>query len=671
MNVSELARRLRTTPDELRQKLPELGFAVGAKAIKVDDRLVNKIMAKWSEMTRTSRLREKYVRDQAVREAAVAKVKSVTLPAVIPVRDFATKLSLPVSMVLGELMKNGILTSLNERIDYSTASIIAEDLGFNVSAEEGPAADEVVEDPASTTIEQKLKDIREGEKDEDLQPRPPVVVVMGHVDHGKTSLLDAIRATNVVKKESGGITQHIGAYQAEKKGRKITFIDTPGHEAFTVMRSRGARVADVAVLVVAADDGVQPQTVEVIKIIEAAKLPVVVAINKIDKPDIDLQHVKTQLSEKKLIPEEWGGTTPMVGVSAKTGQGLDDLLDVILLAADIEPERLRANPNRRAVGTVIESRISKGEGPVATMLVQAGTLKPNDSLAVRDELYGRVRAMKDWNGLAVRMATPGMPVRILGLKVPAQVGDIVEVPADPSALKQVQKRYAADTQAVPVVASRPADTESGVEKKFLNVVVKTDVLGSLEAIVGTLEKFDGGEVAVKVIAKGLGNVTDGDVSRAEASSGLILAFNVMATREAELLARDKHVEIGHFKVIYALFDEVKKRLQALLPAEVIVTQLGKLEVLATFKSDKTGHVVGGRVLDGHVRKNANMVIFRGDSPVGEGTVVAVQSGKSEIGEARMGQECGVKVVTRNAPQVGDVLQVFTEEKKERKLVLPV
>ncbi len=668
MNVSELARRLRTTPDELRAKLPELGFAVGAKAIKIDDRLVNKITTKWGEMRRTDRLREKYVHDLAVREAAVAKVKSVSLPPVVPIRDFAAKLSLPVSMVLGELLKNGILTSLNERIDFSTASIIAEDLGFSVTPEDEKSSEPALEE--TVTIEQRLKEMRAGESDEDLVVRPPVVVVMGHVDHGKTMLLDTIRSTNVVKKEAGGITQHIGAYQAEKKGRKITFIDTPGHEAFTVMRSRGARVADVAVLVVAADDGVQPQTVEVIKIIQAAKLPVVVAINKVDKPDIDIQKLKTQLSEKGLIPEDWGGTTPMVEVSAKTGLGIDGLLDTILLVADLDEEKLRANPKRRAIGTVIESNINKGEGPVATLLVQAGTLHPNESLAIRDELYGRVRAMKDWNGAAMREAGPGVPVRVLGLKVPAQVGDIIEVPENPSELKMVEKRYSAETQAAPSLAPKQAEA-ANADKKFVNLVIKADVLGSLEAIVGTLEKFDTPEVGVAVVGRGLGNVTDGDIARAEATGGMIMAFNVIATREAEYLAREKRIEIGFYKVVYALFDEVKKRLQAAVPAEVIVTKLGKLEVLATFRSDKTGHVVGGRVIEGHIAKGANVVVYRNGAPVGEGSISNLQAGKTEVNETRLGQECGLKVVSRNAPQVGDILDVFTEDRKVKKLEFSV
>ena len=504
MNISELARRLRCHPDELREKLPMLGFDVGRRAIKIDDRLVDKIIVKWNEMSKLARLKDKYQQEKKIVEEATARVKEVALPKVITVRDFAAKLSLPLNLVIGELMKNGILASVNERIDYTTASIVSEDLGFNVTAEAETGA---AEKAASMSADELKKALGE-EAEKDLQPRPPVVVVMGHVDHGKTMLLDAIRKTHVMKTEAGGITQHIGAYQVEKKGRRITFIDTPGHEAFTVMRSRGARVADIAILVVAADDGVQPQTIEVIKIIEAAKLPIIVALNKMDKPEADPQRVKTQLSEHGLIPEEWGGKTVIVPVSAKGGTGIDGLLDVILLVAEMEKDRIRANPDRHAVGTVIESHIDKGEGPVATVMVQAGTLRRNDILSVGGGIYGRVRAMRDWNNAALETVPPGTPAKILGFKASPQVGDIVEVPAVGADLKRVKKGYTAEKQPMSV---KPKEEEQGGNKIYQNVVLKTDVLGSLEAITGTLEKLQTSEVGVAVVSRGLGNITDTDV----------------------------------------------------------------------------------------------------------------------------------------------------------------
>jgi len=667
MNISELARRLRANPDELREKLPQLGFDVGLRAIKVDDRLVNKIMEKWSEMKKTERLKVKYQREEKLREAAVAQTKEVELPALVSVRDFAAKLSLPLNMVIGELMKNGILASVNERIDFTTASVVAEDLGFKVTQE----ADDKSSEGGMSADE--LKTMLGAEEAHLLKPRPPVVVVMGHVDHGKTSLLDAIRSETVAKGEAGGITQHIGAYQVVRKDRKITFIDTPGHEAFTVMRSRGARVADIAILVVAADDGVQPQTAEVIKIIDAAKLPYVVALNKMDKSSVDAKtilHVKTQLSEKGIIPEDFGGTAVLVPVSAKTGMGLEQLLDMVLLTADIDPERVKANPDRKAVGTVIESHVDKGEGPVATLLVQSGTLRRNDHLAINDQLYGRVRAMKDWNGKLVEKAEPGMPVKIIGFKVSPQVGDIAQVPENADSMKKVDKQYTVEKQSTVVAATSTTNEEDGTDRKFLNIMLKADSLGSLEAVVGSIEKFNTPEVGIKFVGRGLGNVSESDVTRAETTGGIVLAFNVKSTREADLLARDKKVDIKVSKIIYELFDEVKVRMQALVPAEIIRTDIGKLEVLAVFRSDKNGQVIGGRCIDGHIEKGAHAVMYRGEEPVDDGKVLKLQSGKQEVKEIRMGQECGVQFSARRPALVGDVVHFFTEERKEKKLVFP-
>jgi len=661
MNISELARRLRTNPDELREKLPALGFDVGSRAIKVDDRLVGKIMARWNEMKKKERLRAKYKREEKIKEEAVARVKKVKLPKAISVRDFAQLLGLPINIVIAELMNNGILASVNERIDFDTASIIADDLGYEVVAKEDDGSEDVTDQEIKAII-------GEGDK-ERLEARPPVVVVMGHVDHGKTALLDAIRKTSVAAQEAGGITQHIGAYQVNKKDRDITFLDTPGHEAFTVMRSRGAKVADVAILVVAADDGVQPQTLEVIKIVQAAKLPLVVALNKIDKPDIDLQKVKTELSKHDLIPEDWGGKTVMVPVSAKTGQGIDELLDMILLVADLDKDRIRADRSRRAVGTIIESHVDKGEGPVATVLVQTGTLRLNDELAVRSQSYGRVRAMKNWHGQAIDQAPPGTPVKALGFKVAPQVGDIVQVPEAGRELKKVRKQYGVEKQ-VATVAKTQGDEEEG-EKKYLNIVLKADVLGSLEAIIGTLEKMKTDEVAVAIVGKGLGNITDSDVMRAEATGGVVFGFNVLSTKEAELLARDQGVEIKSSKVIYDLFDEAKRRLQEMVPAEVIRTDLGKLETLAVFKADKSGQIVGGRVKEGKVTVGANVVLYRGEEPIDEGKVLQLQSGKSDVQEIKQGQECGIKVSCRTTILTGDTMEFSTEERKEKRIALPV
>ncbi|MFH2063181.1 MAG: translation initiation factor IF-2 [bacterium] len=663
MNITELARRLRTSPDELREKLPQLGFDIGNKAIKVDDRLVHRITAKWGEVKKLERLQLKYRKEEKLVREAIEKVKEVSLPQAITVRDFAAKLGLPVNIVIQELMKNGILASLNERVDFDTASILANDLGFEVSAENRDVGE------ANVTAEE-MKEILSGEDETKLQDRPPVVVVMGHVDHGKTALLDAIRKTNVLAGETGGITQHIGAYQVEKKGRKITFIDTPGHEAFTVMRSRGARVADIAVLVVAADDGVQPQTDEVIEIIRAAKLPFVVALNKIDKPEADLQKTMTQLSERKIIPEAWGGDAVMAQVSAKKGQGIDELLEMVLLVADMHQERMRANPDRDAVGTIIESHVDKGEGPVATVLVQSGTLRPNQNLIMSGQVYGRVRAMKDWTGEAIKSAPPGMPAQILGFKVAPSVGDIVQVMSDVKEMKKVRKQYAMERRGA-VVQPSTTDEEGNENVRKLNVVLRADVLGSLEALVGTIEKMKTPEVAVEIISKGLGNLTEGDVLQAEAAGGVVVGFNVLATKDADLLARDKGVEIVSYKIIYDLFDDLKVRLQALFPAEIIRNDLGQAEIIKVFRADKTGQIVGARISDGHAEVGANVVLYRGEQPIDDGKVMQLQSGKTEVKEVRMGQECGIKITCKATVLAGDKLEFFTQERRERKLQLPV
>jgi translation initiation factor IF-2 len=552
MNISELARRLRVSTEELRSKLPELGFDIGGKAIKIPDRDAGRIMNAWQDYKKRQYLQKK-MEDQKAQLLLKEKVKSgdaprVKIPPTLSVREFATALNMPVAKVMQELMKAGILASLNERIDFETASIVAEDLGF--IAEPEASKDESVDALAADRMaEVKAEESASGEE---LVPRPPVIVVMGHVDHGKTLILDTIRTTRVIDTEAGGITQHIGAYQVSKNGKLLTFIDTPGHEAFTVMRSRGAKVADVAILVIAADDGMRPQTREAIDIIKAAKLPFVVAINKIDKPGANLEHVKSQLGEVGLTPEDWGGKTICVPVSAKTGQNIDQLLDMVLLVADLEKANIVANPKRHAVGTIIESHVDKGQGPVATIIVQAGTLHTQDILSVRGVAYGRVRAMKTFDGKELKEAPPSTPVKILGFKDAPSVGDILEVPADDAVLEKIKaqptKKSGVGQVTVKSTAQTDEDKESGEMKAELNVVIKADVLGSLEALIGMLEKIDNPYVGLKIVGKGLGNVTDAEVLRAEASQAVILAFNVKPTPAAQELARDKHIDIEEYSV---------------------------------------------------------------------------------------------------------------------------
>jgi len=678
MNLAELARKLRVSLAELREVLPKVGFDIGVRAIKIDPRMAQRIIQEWQSLKRQyDKIKEAELKKDLPEEGVVAetavKRKQVQIPDFVIVRDLALLLEMPVTELIRELMRDGILASLNEKIDFTTASIIAQDLGFEVAAKK-----EAEEKAEIVTAQENLKKVLEGE--ENVTIRPPVVVVMGHVDHGKTKLLDAIRQTNVVATEAGGITQHIGAYQVEvpikepksrlvgtEFNRCVTFIDTPGHEAFTVMRSRGARVADVAVLVVAADDGVQPQTIEALKIASAAKLPFVVAINKVDKPDINLDRIKNSLSELGYIPEDYGGRIPCVPVSAKTGQNIEGLLDVILLLADLDKDKIRANPLRKAMGTIIESHIDKGEGPVATVLIQTGTLRRGDPLVINNQLYGKVRAMKDWRGVDVREAPPSMPIKILGFKVLPEVGEILEVQEEVKSLKF--KKVKPSRPAVFMSVAPQAQTDKQAAKKYVTLILKTDVLGSLEAIIGALEKINHPEVGVKIVARGLGNVNDSDVLSAEANGSVVYGFNVIVPPVLVEAARKKNVKIKLFDIIYDLLGDIKVELEKLLSPEYYITNLGKFKVMSIFWSKKSELIVGGVVTDGHLAPNSLFKLSRNSQEVGAGKIESLQSGKQSVKEVRAGSECGVKIKTKDPIQEGDILEVYIEEEKKKLLGL--
>ena len=670
MNITELARKLGRTAQELKDILPGLGFDIGQRAIKVDDRLASKIIESWPMLKKKMEARQASALHDEVKEkgeiiGSVGKTK-IKLSAVITVREFAARLGLPVTAVIKELMKNGILASLNERIDYETAAIVSEDLGFDFEKdEETEGQDNFVGD--------KIKELMGKDKEETLMTRPPVVVVMGHVDHGKTKLLDSIRQTHVMETEAGGITQHIGAYQAKYKDKILTFIDTPGHEAFTAMRSRGAKIADIAILVVAADDGVQPQTKEAIKIIEAAKIPFLVAINKIDKEEANVEKIKQELASLNLIPEDWGGKTICVPISAKAGTGIDGLLDMILLLADMEKEKIVANPNRCAFGTVIESHVDKGEGAVATILVQAGTLNKNDILSVDNVFYGRVRAMKNFRGDSVEKVEPGTPVKIIGLKVAPEVGDILEVKSELKGCERKIKQIY--SQRDETVVKKTIESSEHKRKK-LNIILKTDVLGSLEAVLAVFEKLDYPDVGIDIVSRGLGNVTEADILRAEAIPASVFGFNILLTPKVEELARDKKVKLKNFKIIYDLVDEVKKDLEALLEIEIIKTELGKVEVLAIFRTESGGMIVGGKVREGTIFFNPKIGqtmirIMRKQGgereEMGVVSMVQLQAGKVDVKEVLQGEDCGIKFKGKTIVKVGDILEVYKEEKRIKKL----
>lgn len=671
MNITDLARRLRTNTEELRRALPELGFDIGSKALKVPDRDVGRIMNGWREYKKRQYLQKKKAEQQArlERKEAVKSgdAKAVSVPDVISVRDFAELLNLPIAKVMQELMRAGILASLNENLDYDTAAIVAEDLGFITEREDASSSnhdDEGVD---------KLEEVLEASDVKDK--RPPVIVVMGHVDHGKTLLLDTIRDANVVDGEAGGITQHIGAYQvvweSKESGEKrpITFIDTPGHEAFTVMRSRGAKVADIAILVIAADDGIQPQTREAIDIIKASGMPFVVAINKIDKETADVDRIKGALTEFGMIPEDYGGETICVPVSAKKNQNIDQLLDTLLLLDDMHAEKIVADSDRLALGTIIESHIDKGQGPVATVLVQMGTLKSGDVLGVRGTHFGKVRAMQTWDGKQINEAPPSTPVRILGFKAAPSVGDILEVPEDVKELEKLRAQPGGKIGAseITVTSKKASSEDTEGERVDFNLIIKADVLGSLEAIIGMIESIDNPYVQVKIVKRGLGNVTDAEILEAEATGAYVAAFNTNLTKTAEQLARDKDVAFGQYSVIYKLFEYVVDRLKELMPSETVYTELGTVEVLAVFRKLDKGMIIGGRVNKGVAQLGATVRVVRGEEILGEGIIKTLQAGKADVKEVQQGAECGIEFEGKTKIEAGDILEIYTEEEKERTL----
>lgn len=593
--------------------------------------------------------------------------QTISIPERIIIRDLAQKLQKPVTEVIAKLMMNGILSSQNEEIDFDTASIIASEFGFEATQDNDATASGGINIETLLTVDAQK-----------AQARPPVVVVMGHVDHGKTKLLDAIRATNVMASEAGGITQHIGAYQAKEKNRLITLIDTPGHEAFTAMRSRGAKVADIAILVVAADDGIQPQTEEAIQIIRAAGLSFLVAVTKIDKPEADIERIKTQLSEHDLTPEDWGGKTIVVPVSAQQRTNLNDLLDMILLVADIDKDSIVADPAQPAVGTIIESHVDRGEGPVATVVIQNGTLHVGDVVKVGD-VWGKIKGLKDDHGKSVTDAPPSMPVRVLGLKGSPTVGDILQATneQDVKSLKK-KKQYRHDSHMYAATAATSvtkkqvedaAETEpkEKVEKKILKIVLKADTLGSLEAIKATLDKFQHEEVGVNLVTQGLGNITEADVLSAETNGALLRGFNVRVSPAAEKVAKGKDIEIKNYSVIYDLIDEVREKLESMLSPEILFEVIGTVHVLAIFRTTKRDMIIGGRVESGEATIGATVRVKRGDAVIADGKITALQSNKVDAKKVSAGRECGMKFSGSPVIQQGDRIEFVKRKEILKKL----
>ena len=595
---------------------------------------------------------------------APAKPRVVELPETLAVRDLARALRVNPIDIIKTLMSNGIVASINQTIDYDTAEIVAAELGFETSPlqEEEPEIEEEGEEQYRTLWQQ----IAANEPPEKMVPRPPVVTVLGHVDHGKTTLLDAIRETNVQAGETGGITQHIGAYQIEHEGRKITFIDTPGHEAFTAMRARGAQVTDLAVLVVAADDGVMPQTREAIDHARAAGVPILVALNKMDRPSARPDRVKQQLADQNLTVEEWGGDVVCVPVSAKEKQGIDELLENILLVTEVAD--LRSNPARPAVGTVIESRLDRQRGPTATLLVQAGSLRVGDALVV-GSISGRVRAMLNERGEQIKEAPPSTPVLVMGLSDVPAAGDIFSVvqserQARAIAEDRAERKRSQEARPTP----RQALTLQELFSQFqagevaeLTLILKADVQGSLEPIANSLEQLSSEDMKVNILHQGIGDISESDVMLASASQAIIIGFRVGIDEAARRAATQHAVDVRQYDIIYSVIDDVDKALKGLLEPVYEDVVIGHAEVRAVFSIRRRGKVAGCYVTDGEVARNASALVLRGGEVIFDAPLDSLKRFQEDVTEVRAGFECGIALAGFDDFKEGDVLEFYRRE----------
>ncbi len=586
--------------------------------------------------------------------------KQIEFPVQITVRDLAQKLEASPIQVIKVLMSNGVMANINQQVDFDTAAVVASELGFEAIPEalsESNKPEEVGEIP----------DWRKVIMDEDpdnLIARPAVVTILGHVDHGKTTLLDAIRHTNVAGGEAGGITQHIGAYQVEHKGRLITFLDTPGHAAFTAMRARGAQGADIVILVVAADDGVMPQTREAIAHAKAARVPIIVALNKIDRPDANIDFVKHQLADNGLVPDEWDGNTIVVPVSAKQKKGLEDILEAILLVSDSLD--IRANPDGKVLGTVIEAQVDKSRGVIATLLVQNGNLKSGDTVLVGDT-YGKIRAMFDFTGKKVKDANPSTPIQVLGLPNVPPAGELFTVVANEKEARQILAEREAN-QSEDAGGPQKTTLEKLYERfqagevRELPVILKVDVQGSLEPIVNSLNELSKGDIKINVIHAETGNISENDVMLAAASRAILLGFNVATDQAARNLAEQQGVSIRLYEIIYRMIEDIEKALKGMLEPETREIQVGQAQVRAVFKINKVGTIAGCRVIQGEVRRNTRVRLLRNGNEIFDGEIASLKHEKDDVKEVRQGFECGISLKGYNDINEGDILESYIIEK---------
>ena len=592
---------------------------------------------------------------------------AIELPGTITVKELAELLGVNPADIIRELIKSGIFATINQLIDRDTASLVAGELGYEVAETEAAGAGGA--DEADGQVAEATKEVLFEEDDAALlQPRAPIVTVMGHVDHGKTSLLDAIRTTEVAAGERGGITQHIGASEVVKDGKRVVFLDTPGHEAFTAMRARGAKVTDIAVVVVAADDGVMPQTLEAISHAKAAKVPIIIALNKIDKPDANPDRVKTELTEAGIVVEEYGGDVPLVPVSAKTRIGLDELIEMILLVADLQ--ELKANPKRSAIGTIVEAKLDKGRGPVATALVQTGTLKVGDIIVV-GETFGRVRALENDLGKRVTKAGPSSAVVILGLSDVPQAGDILRVVGDEKeARTMVETRKAAaaakagDGSGRATLEDLYSQIQAG-QAKELRIILKADVSGSLGAITHALEQLDQDEIRLNVLLEGAGDITDNDIMLAAASNAIVVGFNTKITETARRAAEAEGVDVRLYDIIYKLTDDVEAALKGLLEPEIVEVVEGRAEVRQVIRVGKSTVIAGSFVTDGRIVRGGNARIWRSSKVIATDRIESLRRFRDDVREVQQNYECGIGLANFHDVVEGDVIECFTSQTVSR------
>ncbi len=640
MDISTLSKQLNMSSQQLRYKMKEAGFYVSPKANKIDNQLAKQVLNAFST--------------QKQAPAKTSAPKEVSLPKVITIKELAAKLSLDVTAVIKKLIQNGVMATINEEIDYDTAAIVAGDLGFNVS--------EVQEATTRLGLGYVADEMK---KEKEANPelfvtRPPIVAIMGHVDHGKTTLLDTMRSSKIVETESGGITQHIGAYQVSHNGKFVTFLDTPGHEAFSAMRARGANVTDIIVLVVAADDGVKPQTIEVINRAKLTGTPMIVAINKVDKPDSNIDRVKKELGDYGVVIEEWGGTIPVAKISALTGQGVDELLDLILLQAEVM--ELKANPTGQTLGTVIEAHLSRTLGPVATVIVQNGTLNLSDIAAV-GKAFGKIRSMIDARGARLKTAPPSRAVQISGISDVPQAGDTLKIYPTLDEAKNQATAVARSERAKKFATTK----QLSLTGKDLNLIIKVDVLGSLEAINEALAKLKNTEVKINVLDEGAGEINENDVLRADSANGVIIGFHTKVSGQAAKLAQAKGVTIQNYDIIYELIEDITRQVVEMLTPEVLRTDLGRAKIVAIFRTEKDKMIVGGNVAEGKIKDGAQFEIKRSDEIVGQGQILELQQSKVKTKEVLQGSEFGMSIKSSVKILEGDVLVIFEETVRKKTL----